>query len=183
MANALGKTDFEDLSAFRDGELDASRAAEVERLLREDPAWGRAHRELTALDAALDTWTAPAPAGDLADRVLLGVRKSARRSQVLRVAAWVGPVAAAAAILLVVVAVLNRPGHTTTPRQPVLAGAIVHEVEASEAYEGVPQAQRVELEQEIVRNLGFFRGFFEDKDVVEDFETLEAIEGLEREGT
>jgi len=172
MASNLGKTDLEELSAFLDGELSGQAAARVERLVRDEPAWGQAHRELLAVDDALDAYTVGQPPDGLADRVLAGVRRSARRSRVIRVAAWVAPAAAVAAVLLLALAVVDPP-----------TGTINREIETSAAYRNVPQGQRVELEAEIVRHYGMLRGLFREQDVIEDFETLEAIERLEQEGT
>ena len=185
MTETLGNTEFENLSAFLDVELDGPRAAEVARLVREDATWRNAYRELAALDAALDAYTVPQPAGDLVDRVLFGVHASARRSHVLRVIAWVAPVAAAAAILLVAIALSARPGGSggTSPDPTITAKAIEQEIEASEAYQDVPQAQRAGLEEEIVKNYGVLRGLLEDYDVVADLDTLDAIEQIEQEGT
>ncbi|MGB2819471.1 MAG: hypothetical protein WBF17_00715, partial [Phycisphaerae bacterium] len=76
MTERLGHSDYDELSAYLDGELPAARAADVERLIREDHAWRRAHREMTAVSAALDSYTVPAPPGDLADRIVAGVAAS-----------------------------------------------------------------------------------------------------------
>jgi len=185
MANTLGKDDFENLSAFLDGELDGDRAAEVERLVRQEEPWRTAHRELTAVDSLLDEYTVPRPPGDLADRVLTGVRAADRRSHVLRVMAWVGPAAAAAAIVLIALALAGRLGWPgdASPKQPIVAAVNPREIESSQAYEDVPQAQRAELEKEIVKNYGVLRGLIDDYDVIADFDTLEAIEKVEQEGT
>jgi anti-sigma factor RsiW len=179
-AEGLSAAELEDLSACLDGELGADRAAEVRRLVRDEPPWQRAHRELTAVDRALECYSVPAPVADLADRILAGVRRSARRRRAFRVAAWVGPIAAAAAVVLIVFAVLNRG-----ERRP--AGSMIvrtHEVQQKElddsrAYRDVPKAERRDMDEVIIQNLGFFRNY----ELLEEFETLEAIERLESKGT
>jgi len=67
---SLGQSDFEDLSAYLDGQLDADRAAAVEELIRTDPAWGDEWTRLQAVDRALDAYDVPAPPSDLTDRIL-----------------------------------------------------------------------------------------------------------------
>lgn len=73
MSGQLGQSDFENLSAWLDGELPAERAAEVERLVRENPVWRQAGQELRSLHEALDSYAAPAPAPGLARRILAGI--------------------------------------------------------------------------------------------------------------
>jgi anti-sigma factor RsiW len=73
MSGQLGQSDFEDLSAWLDGELSAERAAQVERLVHEDRLWRQAERELCSLHEALDSYAAPAPAPGLARRILAGI--------------------------------------------------------------------------------------------------------------
>ena len=73
MSGQLGQPDFENLSAWLDGELPAERAAEVERLVRENPVWRQAEQELCSLHEALDSYAAPAPAPGLARRILAGI--------------------------------------------------------------------------------------------------------------
>jgi hypothetical protein len=120
----------------------------------------------------------PGGADGLADRVLARVRRASRRATVLRVAAWAVPAAAAAAVVLVVVAALTQPGKVRTVG-PAVAGALPVELERSKAYQGVPQAERPQLDEVIINHLSFFR----DYEVAEDFETLQAIEKLEKQGT
>jgi anti-sigma factor RsiW len=73
MSGQLGQSDFENLSAWLDGELPAERAAEVERLVHENPVWRQAGQELRSLHEALDSYAAPAPAPGLARRILAGI--------------------------------------------------------------------------------------------------------------
>jgi anti-sigma factor RsiW len=180
MTYQLEQSDFDDLSAWLDGELAADRAAEVGRLVAEDPAWLAAHEELRAVDAALGDWPAPQPRADLAERVIQHCRAAGRRRQVVRVAAWLAPAAAAAAILLIVVAAMNRT--TPTPPEghvPVAEKPIEAELDHSEAFRNVPKRERAELQEVLIENLSFFSNY----DVLEDFDTLEAIDRIEEQGT
>ena len=252
MSGRLGQSDFEDLSAWLDGELPLGRAAEVERLVQDDPVWRRTERELRILHEALDGYTAPAPAPGLARRILAGiptrelteseledlsaymdgqlqgdsavevahsieadaawrqtrrdfqdveglldyyttppvsaeltgrimsaVRKHARRRQVLHVVRWLAPATAAAAIVLVGLAVFGGGDWYSRHRAPGVAGGnnvlIEPELDKSTAFKAVPADQRPALQEEIIRNLDFFR----DYEVVADLETLKDIEQLD----
>jgi hypothetical protein len=53
--------------------LTGQRAAQVERLVHDDPVWRRAERELRSLHEAMDGYAAPAPAPGLARRILAGI--------------------------------------------------------------------------------------------------------------
>ena len=183
-ASELSAGDLEDLSASMDGELAGERAAEVARLVRDDPLWRRTHGELAATEALLDTYTVPAAPSDLADRVLIRTRRASRRSQVFRAAAWVGSAAAAAAVLLAAFMLWGRSTEAPRP-QPLVTRTIEKELEASQAFGDVPLAERPKLEEVVVEhfNTDIVRGFLRDYDVIEEFETLEAIERLENEGT
>ena len=182
-ASDLSEGDLEDLSACLDGELPADRAAEVERLVRDDRWWRQMHREMTAVDAALEAYTVPAAAPELPERIIAAAQRSTRRKHVLRVVAWAAPAAAAAAVLLVALAVMNRPadpvpkqpGIVLTDPPPPVDGS---ELERSKAYQSMPKAERVALEEEIIKQLSFFRNYA----VYEQFDTLEAIDRLESKG-
>ena len=174
----LADSDLEDLSACLDGELPPERLAEVQRLIRDDPAWQAAHRELVAVDAALEAYTAPAAPADLSARIVRHSRRAGRRSQALRLAAWLAPAAAAAAVILIALAWFGRP-HGPQPPKPVLVRTPAGELDRSRAYRAVPKDERQDFEEEIVRHLSFFR----DYEVLEEFETLAAIDQLEKEGT
>jgi anti-sigma factor RsiW len=73
MSGQLRQSDFEDLTAWLDGELTGQRAAQVERLVHDDPVWRRAEQELRSLHKAIDGYAAPAPAPGLARRILAGI--------------------------------------------------------------------------------------------------------------
>ncbi len=74
MYKNLGQSDFEDLTAYLDGQLSADRARAVENLIRTDPAWAGERDRLEAVDRLLDVYDVPAPPSDLDDRILRGVR-------------------------------------------------------------------------------------------------------------
>jgi len=183
-ASELPPGDFEDLSAYLDGELPAERAAEVARRVRDDPLWRRTHAELAATEALLDSYTVvPAPSG-LAGRVLARTRRASRRSQGFRAAAWVASAASAAAILLAAFILSGRLTRAPRP-EPVVVQTISEELKHSQAFGDLPLAERAEMEAVVVEhyNTDIVRSFLRDYDVVEEFETLEAIERLENEGT
>ena len=148
MNRALEQSDFEDLSAYFDGQLDADRTAAVAELIRSDPVWQAEWDRLQAIDRILDACDVPAAPSDLDDRILGFVRSRARRRKVLQ---WVWPAAGAAAVAAAIIIV----AIATEPKLPV-AG-----------FDDVDQA--------IVENLDFVR----DLDVLENYETLEAIERIE----
>lgn len=157
MSKTLGQSDFEDLSAYFDGQLDADRTAAVGELIRTDPVWQGEWDQLQAIDRVLDTCDIPAAPSDLDDRILEFVRTRARRRKVLR---WVWPLAgaAAAAAIIIVATVLNGPGTPTQPELPIA---------------GKPDA--AEVERAIIEHLDFVL----DLNVLENYETLEAIERIE----
>jgi len=161
MQQELRQADVEDLSAYLDGELEADRRAAVEGLIRSDAAWRAERDRLEALDRVLEVYDVPAPPGDLAERVLGTVRVKVRRGKVLR---WVWPLAgaAAAAAVILVAALLSAPEP-----QPTASTNTQHIAKKRP----VPD----EVEQAIVEHLRFVR----DLDVLENYETLEAIERIE----
>jgi len=173
----LNPAQWEDLSAWLDGQLPPAEAERVERLVADAPAWQRAARQLRAAEAALEAYQAPTPAADLPERILRGVAAAERRR---RRWVWAGrvaaPLAAAAAILLAVL--LWYPAQTTTPAEPgsppaLAAGegpALPGQQKVDQVLQGIRQEDRF-----VVENLDFF----EDYDVVANFEVLQAIDRLE----
>jgi len=163
-----GKTeqpDFDDLSAWLDGELEDDRAEQVKRAAAPDGDLGQVHRELRELDEMLNTLTVPpAPAG-LAERIIARTRRAARRRLVVRVVRWAAPVAAAAAVVIAVALHISWPPHqppTTTP--PVAIG---------------DQPGKIDRPKDVAK-----ASFFADFDVLENYDTLEAMEkfGSEAKG-
>jgi len=97
MGTNLSPLDQERLSAWMDGELSPAEAQAVARLVETDPDWTEAHRQLQSLNRVLEVWDVPAPAEDLADRVLAHARYKPEHV-VLRVGRWVLSAAAVALI-------------------------------------------------------------------------------------
>ena len=174
-AMEVSAADMERLSAWADGELTGPPAAEVERLVAEHPAWRGARRDLEAVDQALDAWQAPAAPEGLADRVLAHVRRASRSRQVLRVVGWLGPAAAAAAVLLIVMTWSGGTRQVAPQPSPIAAERV--ELENSKAYQSVPKAERAAIDEMIIMHLELFKNY----EVVQDFDTLQAIERLENE--
>jgi hypothetical protein len=98
MNTQLTQSDWDDLSAYFDGELTGEAADRIARLIETDPAWQRAHASLRTLDAKLDAWTAPAPPADLARRTRQAI---AQHGRTLTLRRWLIPAAAAAVVLIV----------------------------------------------------------------------------------
>lgn len=173
MSTRLTQLDFENLSAYLDGELGGDLRAEVEQRIVADPAWRKAYAELASIEKSLDAYAAPAADADLAARILAGVRQAEHRAMGWRVAKWLAGAAAAAACITLGFVLFTRPDVKPTPAMASV------EVNKSTAYKQVSPADRAQVETLIVENLGFFKNI----DVAQDFETLKAVEQLEREGT
>jgi hypothetical protein len=115
----LKPQELRQLWEYRDGELTADEARRVERRVASDPAWGRAYRRIEAFDGLLDAWQPPPPARDLPRRILAAAG-FARSRQTLRLAArWLGPAAAAAAVVLALTFWGPHFGGDPAARQPV----------------------------------------------------------------
>jgi len=163
---SLNDSDFEELSAFLDGRLDARRAAQIEDHLRSDPHWREALNGLGAVDRALETLSPPpAPPADLADRVIAGVRRRQRRGPWQWVIRIGGSLAAAAAVAVVAI-VIARPAVPPPVRQAA-------------APKAAPTGQEATADSKDASTDAALLDFFRDFDVVENFETLEAIERIE----
>ncbi len=174
MSNLRGQYDFEDLSAYLDGELEPARKAEVEKLLQEDSSWQAAYAELKALDGALGDWTVPEMPALLPSRIAAAVKRNAtiKKQRVIRftrIAGSIAAVAAAAAIFIVVMLSSNRSQPQSKNDMASNTNTAANNVTAKMSDE--------EVDKIAVENLEFFR----DYDVLTDFETLEAIERLEKQ--
>ena len=112
-----GQSDWEAISAWRDGELSAEEADRVATRVRKDPVWAAMADELTSLHEALGTWDAPAPPAGLADRIVRSARPRGRRWWT-----WATPLATAAAILVAITV-----GYWPTGTPPTAASASVPE--------------------------------------------------------
>jgi len=165
---------FDDLSAHLDGQLPADRAVAVEELIRSDTAWGKAWNRMQADNADLDAYDVPAPPSDMADRIVASVtRKTHNRKLVFRLWAPLAGAAAAAAIIIVAVVL-----STSNAPDPNGSGLVKKTPDAPAAPTVAPKAADA-VTQAIVEHLDFVR----DLDVLENYETLEAIERLELAST
>jgi hypothetical protein len=193
MTQPLTQHEFEDLSAWMDGELDGPRAEEIRRRVETDPAWAEAARELVRLDDALDAWRAPDAPGDLPERIVANVRRAARpRVLRFRRVAIVASAAAAAIVLAVVITQRITPPPAPGPGDDV-AGNNAPRADAPEdpapgepggeivaaALDDVPPSDRF-----VVENLGFFQSYdtaavLAENDELLDSDTLAALERLD----
>lgn len=164
-AGHLTQDDFDDLSALLDGELSPRRAGEVDALVQSDPHWRAAWQELQAVDEALDACGVPPAPRDLPERIIAAAHRLGRtRPVILRIARWAGPVVAAAAAVVIAVTLASR----TTP--PTKTEPTVGTVEPG-PLDGLDEQDRF-----VVANLPFFKDF----GVLENLETLKAIEQLDQ---
>ena len=166
-AGHLTQDDFDDLSALLDGELSPRRAGEVEGLVQSDPHWQAAWQELQAVDEALDAYGIPPAPQDLPERIIAAAHRLGRpRPIILRIARWAGPAAAAAAAVVIAVAIASR---TTPPNtaKPIVDNA----ADKAGPLKGLDEEARF-----VVANLPFFK----DYGVLENLDTLKAIEQLDQ---
>lgn len=161
-AQEMQQDDFDDLSAYVDGELSLADAQRVEQKIRDDEAWGRAYAELQALSSAMDAFEAPAAPAGLAERIKKNIRAQ-ERPAVLRLVKWLAPAAAAAAVLIAATLVYKAQTHATNP------GPVAQALPTA-----APAVQKVD-DAFIVENLEFFR----DLDVLNNMETIEAVQSAE----
>lgn len=176
----LEQSDLEDLSAFLDGELAGDRLAEVRRLVQTDAAWRQASAELAALGDVLGTVQAPAHSDGLAERIKLSARRDAQSGARLRLVRWLAPLAAAAAIVLAVFIYgpqANDPADKVADTPGKIGDAAPTGSPDADAATVALQGLAAE-DQFVVENLEFVR----DYSVLEDFETLQAIEEIEKQG-
>jgi hypothetical protein len=193
MDSKLTQSEFEDLSAFLDGELAEEASREIARRVESDAAWASAHSELLALDRLLDAYTAPAVDERLAERICRPYRRASQR--VLRSAGglWrrLVPLSAAAAVviglgILGVREYVSRDGGPVEPPsvaandvEPPDAGPDDSDDAMDEVDRGLKDYSRAE--QFAIVNLPMVRTVSDEYDVIANFETLQAIEQLERQ--
>ncbi len=166
-AGHLTQDDFDDLSALLDGELSPRRTGEVEALVQADPHWQTAWQELQAVDEALDAYGVPSAPQDLPERIITAAHRLGHtRPVILRIARWAGPVAAAAAAVVIAVALASR---TTPPTrtEPI----VTNPTPKAGPLDGLNEQDRF-----VVANLPFFKDF----GVLENLDTLKAIEQLDQ---
>ena len=169
MKRELKRSEFEDLSAWYDGELAGQRKGRVENLVATDALWGREYERLSRLDGLLDCCTIPADRraatgpvdADLAERIIRNVRGAVRpRPLLVRMLAAGGAGLAAAAAILVVV-LLAEPAGPPEHKPAAVVASRLKDVAAEDRF--------------IVENLEFF----ENLHVLSNYESLEAIDRLE----
>ena len=180
MKENLNESDFADLSAWLDGELTGRRAAEVERLVREDAAWRQAAEELKKLETALDGWATPEPPAGLSGRILDSTRHAGpERSRTVRLARWLIPAAAGvAAAVLLAAFLLNQQGGRFQPTD--------RRAQGPEAVEQILRDVPTQ-DQFIVEHLDFFSsyelyGVIAENEPLLDAATLDALESIETQG-
>ena len=166
------QSDIESLSAWMDGELPPDEAAHVAALVQSDPVWKATHREFLAVDEALEQLPPARPRQPLTDRIVrAATRRRSLAAQVIRIAA---PLAAAAAIVLVVWTVWfagdNRP--------PVAPGPIAGMAKAINEHLATVAAE----DRLLVAHLRLFEPDVEAYQAVRDIadaDTLAALASLE----
>ena len=162
--NRLKQSDYDDLSAYVDGELHSARHAEVERLVRTDLTWQGEMEEIRRLNEVMAALDVPLAADDLPERIISTVHQRVHAKHwawAMRLGASIG-VAAAAAVVIVAIILTNKTTNvsTTPPLVPV----------ASTTSQITEQNDK-----QIIETLDFYRDF----EILENYETIEAIERLE----
>lgn len=147
------KTDYEELWAFADGELEATRASRIEWLVQTDPAWSAAYKDLKEFDAALGVYAPPPVPTGLAQRIVDNIVEPPKH-RVTRIVRWLAPAAAAAALIVLTLVLTNdRPMVEPT----------------------VAQESRAQVDELVSDNLDFFQNY----DVLANYDTLAAIEDID----
>ena len=169
----LRQEDFEQLSAFLDGELSEADRARVEERLAANEAWRRARGRLEALDRALDAYAVPAPPAGLAQRI---IQRTSQSGATVRWAwprlRYLAPLAAAAALVAAVLVyhAISQPAgqrpDAANSQGIVEPGSLPDDTWAFEE-----PRQVAELDNLVEDNLDFFR----DLGVVNNLDTIEAI--------
>jgi anti-sigma factor RsiW len=166
----LSQADLDELSAYLDGELDVDAAARVAALLATDDAWAQARADLQALSEAMDAYDVPPVPAGLADRICAAARPT---SPVIRLVKWLAPVAAAAGVVLAVMAWqnTNKPQVPNDGGMASVGGKLIQQ--ANEAEGDMPEQDRLAVE-----GMNIFKNY----EVLDNFETLQAIDRLESQG-
>lgn len=158
----MKQSDFADLSAYLDGQLEGPRAAQVQQLIAGDAAWGEAYREMTELDQLIHACDVPPVPADLSQRIISHVRGQ-RSHAIVKFVKYAAPLAAAAAIVIGILVWQHLPG----PSRP--------EAQIATIDKPAPQEDPKVAEDLAMENLDFFK----DYDVVSNLDTLDAIDRLE----
>lgn len=172
MSDKLTQSDLDNLSAYLDGELADQDAQRVASLLATDQVWQEAAAGLADLDAALSEYTTPAPAGNLAARIIAASRKEPMpQNVVIRIAKYLVPAAAAAAAIFAFM-------HIGLPSDPPKPAVAMH------------QQVDPSVDNLVIEHLDFFRQcksidvISHNENIVDDA-TMAALDKLEstRRGT
>ena len=174
MEHKLTQADWDDLSAYFDGELADDQARRVESMLASDEQWRAALRHLKALDAALDTQNVPEAPSDLSRRIIANNNRIEQR-RTIRVIRWAVPLAAAAVIVLAVGLLHKFVSQDTNVNKDL----VVNRFPAPRPTQPPDTLAQKANDEFVVQNLGFFR----DYDVVNNLETIEAIDLAEKQAT
>ncbi len=155
-----------------DGELSGPQAKRVAGLVETDPRWRADFEQFRAVDRLTGLIERVRPESDLTDRI---VRSARRRRRLVRVAQVVGPMAAAACIILALRLGGQAPKPVTEGRPPA-GGA---EAKIAAILKDVPAEDRF-----IVRNLSLFRHYdevakYQQVRDLADAETLSALAEME----
>jgi anti-sigma factor RsiW len=161
----MKQSDFADLCAYIDGQLEGPRSAQVQEFINSDAAWREAYRQMTQLDQLLQACEAPQAPADLAGRIIRRARGQ-RSHAILKFIRYAAPLAAAAAI---VIGILVWQGRFGTSQHGTEVATVAKGEKSS------PQEDRKVVEDLAADNLDFFK----DYDVVSNLDTLEAIDRLE----
>ncbi len=152
-----------------DGELSGPQARRVAGLVETDPAWRADFEQFRAVDRLAGLLEPVRPERDLTDRI---VRSAHRRKRLVRAVQIVGPLAAAACIILA----LRFGGQETKDPSPTVG----MEARIATILKDVPAEDRF-----IVQNLPLFRHYDEVDQYrqvrdLADAETLSALVKLEK---
>jgi hypothetical protein len=179
MIRELTQSEMEQLNAWLDGELEASDASRVEAMIASDAVWAQAAQELQSLDDMLGEYTVPAAPAELADRIIAAARREQPASQwTIRLVKYLAPVAAAAAILIVLWQ-YDVVSNQVSPNNPGVAAT-----NSPQANSVATNKNQQDLDNVIVEHLPFFKQYesaekVSHNDAVVDDATLQALDHLE----
>lgn len=168
----LKTAQIEEISAYLDGELSPEQSARTAERIRHENTWSRTARSFEQVDTIMEAWQAAPLRRDLTASILAKAHERPARPAWLRVA---GPLAAAAAILLVVMLyqVVSPPADNSRIGPTAGAPAVQQRPTEEVVMAGLPKEDRF-----VVENLDVIK----DLPVLANFETLEAIDRLARNG-
>jgi len=171
---------IEELLAWMDGELSGPEAQRVANLVETDRAWREAAHQFGAVDRLAGLIEPVRPQRDLTDQIVrsayLSGRQAYRRKRLTRMVQFVGPLAAAACIILA----LWLGGPATRPETKGPTPAVGMEARIAAILKDVPAEDRF-----IVQNLSLFRHYdevdqYQQVRDLADAETLSALVEIEK---